>query len=200
MYSTACRHHSDSRRASIASAVPRHARDVVGADLLAGAQHRGEVQLLDGGCGRAGRDERLATVHHREHHVDERHRLLGGAERVAGRQRALLQHSLARQASAQQHHALVPRERAGTHELGDRRQPVGLGQQRAEPATPSRPRGVAVPGVPGTDGFQVAGERAGPAHGRVVAGVGEVAVERPQAPHETLGVRGDRFGEVTARW
>ncbi len=65
-------------------------------------------------------------------------------------------------------------------------------RSRAQPARPSRACQVA-------DGRRVAGERPPPGHRRVVACVGEVAVERPQAAHEPLGVGGDRLGHVAAR-
>ncbi len=59
--------------------------------------------------------------------------------------------------------------------------------------------GAALPRVPGRDRLDVARERAAPGDRRVVARVGEVAVQRPQRPHEPLGVGGDRLGHVAAR-
>ena len=67
----------------------------------------------------------------------------------------------------------------------------------------TRPRrraqsGVAARGVPGAHRRRVPGERRRPRHRRVVAGVGEVAVQRPDAADEALGVGGDRLGDVPA--
>ena len=69
----------------------------------------------------------------------------------------------------------------------------------------SRPRrcahsGSPVRGLPGPDGGGVARERRRPRHRRVVAGVGQVTVQGPQAADEPLRVGGHRFGDVPALW
>ena len=73
------------------------------------------------------------------------------AVRVVGRQRALLQHPLAQQPAGEQHHPLVPGQRAGPDQLGQVAQPVGLGEQAGHPGPPRGPVRVAVAGVPGAE-------------------------------------------------
>ena len=63
---------------------------------------------------------------------------------------------------------------------------------------PLAPRRIALLGVPARDVRHVARRRLAPAHRRVVAGVGEVAVQRPHAAHEAPRVRGHRLGHVAA--
>ena len=89
-------------------------------------------------------------------------------------------------------------QRGGADQLGQRGEPVGLGEQRREPSRGASPARVAVRGVPGAHGVGVPGERPGPAHRRVVPGVGEVPVEQPQRPDEPLGAGGHRLGHVPA--
>ena len=118
---------------------------------------------------------------------------------VVGAERALLQHPLAQQPAAEQHHPLVARA-ARPRRRGRRARRAGR-PRRAAPSTRAAAGGplrVAVAGVPGAERVGVPGERARPAHRRVVPGVGQVAVQRPQAAHEPLGVRGDRLGHVAA--
>ena len=67
-------------------------------------------------------------------------------------------------------------------------------------AWPRRPSqsGVAVGRVPRAEARRVAGERVAPAHGRIVAGGGQVAVERPVGPHEAPRVGGHGLGLVAS--
>ena len=96
-----------------------------------------------------------------EHGVDQRRRLGRRAVRVVVRQRVLLQHALAQQAPGEQHHPLVPGQRAGADQFGQLAEPVGFGQQGGHPGPARRPVRVAVARVPGTELAGVAGERAG---------------------------------------
>ena len=118
---------------------------------------------------------------------------------VGGAERALLQDALPDQPPSQDRGPLPRRQRAGTHQLGEGAEPVGLREQGGQPVPAAGPAGVTRRWHARRRRRVVPGERPRPGHRRVVAGVGKVAVQRPQAADETLRVGGDRLGHVAAR-
>ena len=122
--------------------------------------------------------------------VDERRRLRrASSTRRCATERALLQHRLAQQPAGEQHHALAAGQRAGADQLGQRaaagRPRRAARRSRAAPRAPSRDRRCAA--CQAAERVGVAGRTTRPAHRRVVPGVGEVAVERPQRSGRSAG-------------
>ena len=183
-------------------APPLDAGDVVGSDLVAHPGDGREVALLDRprpadaparrGRG-SGRRRRAPSRAAPPASPGSRWRRWRSARSAGGRPRG----GAGRRAA--------PCARAPAVPAGRRARPSGrAGRPRRAGRSPASrscsPARPACRGVPRADGLGVAGERAPPRDGRVVARVGEVAVERPQAAHEALGVGGDGLGHVAAGW
>ena len=193
---------SSSSAASIASRRRRTPSDVVGSGLLAGPHQRPEVDLLD--RGRRGTAGRPAPGSGRPRPGPRRPaRRPWPAEQYASL-RGSARSAAARPRAAAGRRACTIRSCAGSAPTptssASAGEPVGLGEQRRRPVPRAAPRpGRLAPACQAPSAVGVPGERAGPGDGRVVPGVGEVAVERPHGTDEALGVRGDRLGQVAAR-
>ena len=186
----AAAHRSRSSGPASAPAGPGHRRRRPGPVSSRARSSGGEVELLDRRGGHA-RARRAASQR-----VDRRRarrrpaRRSSPAEQYASlADRALCCSTPSRSSRpAEQHHPLVPGQRRRCRRgrrgaRAGRPRPAALITRRAGAA----PAGVAVRArarPPSAVG--VAGERPGPGHGRVVPGVGEVAVERPHAADEPL--------------
>ncbi len=118
-------------------------------------------------------------------HQREQRGLLGGAQVASlGLERALLQHALAQQPRGDQRDRA--RGPAGSHadQLGDRPEPVGLERAARALAAARAPAGSAAASAKAATASASREEESVQLDGRVVARVGELAIERPHAPHE----------------
>ncbi len=173
-------------------------RHGVGRRHVAGARHRREVDLLDRRRSDAAAERLAAAPVDVERQRKERRLLRRLAVGVVVAQRALLEHRLPHQPPGEQDDPLPVGKGSGADELRDRLEPVRLGEQLERLLAALHPVALPVQEVPGADRLRVAGGRVAPAHRRVVARVGEVAVERPRAAGEAARVRAHRLRHVAA--
>ena len=122
----------------------------------------------------------------------------GHARRIAGAERALLENRFSEQSAGEQNDSLLVREGRSPDELRDGVDPIGLREQAECLLSAFGPVPVAVQRVPPGKGIRVPARGVPPAHSRVVAGVGEIAVERPDRAHEAARVCRDGLGHISA--
>lgn len=111
-----------------------------------------------------------------------------------------MQDCLPDQAAGEDADALVRGQRSDADQVDQVCQAVRLRQQTGHGGAPTGRFPLGSCGRAAGQDVGVTGEGVRPRNCRVVAGIGQVPVQCPQAAHEPFGVRGDRLGHIAAGW